>query len=135
MVDSINYYKWHSSTWVPITSKEGWSQEDSVYCEFGLLLLLGRIASEDWHDLVKCLNFVIYISPEERILNKTLLDVVFSLRITRIKQIHKFIFILSDIESHFTEAHQQRMLSLLMSREKESKQLGSKTEKSPDFVV
>lgn len=85
-----------------------------LYCRLGLLLVNGRINYLDWRSIVKALGIHHYVLPAERSLVEILLDEIYRRHKKSPAMLMWHALLMGHIESHFTEAHQVRILHLLM---------------------
>lgn len=90
--------------------------EQQLYCQFGVALCLGKIQMRVWGRLCKMLSYSRYISPYEGYLNPALLDTIYSKTRKTGPEMMRFALLIGQIEAHFTEEEQNRMLSILISR-------------------
>lgn len=89
-----------------------------LYCRIGILLITGRINYLDWRSTVRALGIDRYVIPAERALVEPLLDEIYNRHKKSSTMLLWHSLLMGHIESHYTEAHQVRMLSIIMSSEK-----------------
>jgi hypothetical protein len=92
-----------------------WTNSDELYCRFGVALLLGRIPYSEWKSFAGTYSFYRYVWPDNRYLNNTLLDQVYGRTKKTASEMMRFVLLVSQVEAHFTEEEQARMLSILIT--------------------
>lgn len=92
-----------------------WSNTDELYCRFGVALLLGQIPYSEWKAFCYAYCHYRYVFPDNRFLNNTLLDAVYAKTSKTPAEMMRFVLLVGQIESHFTEEEQARMLSILIA--------------------
>lgn len=106
-----------------------WSSTDELYCQFGTKLLLGVIPYQSWRSFCYAYCHYRYVLPDHRILNEALLDAIYGKTRKTAAEMMRFVLLVGQIEAHFTEDEQARMLSILVQKPP------PRMEKSPAFMV
>jgi hypothetical protein len=104
-----------------------WTPADDLYCQFGLLLCKDIVTYEQWTSLVRVLCHHRYVYPDDRVLNETLMDVLFNRYKRKASGLMTFVMLVRHIEAHFTDKEQARMLTLLISGSDNDRQITRKS--------
>ena len=92
-----------------------WAEADDLYCHLGAALCLGKIPYSVWMAFSGMFCHYKYILPNDRYLNPTLMDVICTVTAKNYGEMRRFILLLNQVECHFTEQDQARMLSILIT--------------------
>ena len=93
-----------------------WSNADDLYCIMGVHLCLGHIPYSLWRAFCYTYCHYRYVLPDDRCLNPALLDTVYAKTPKTAAEMMRFVLLFGQIEAHFTEREQARMLSILVRK-------------------
>ena len=91
-----------------------WTNADDIYCIMGVHLCLGHIPYDLWRAFCYTYCHYRYVLPDDRYINPALLDTICAKTSKTAEGMRRFVLLLGQIEAHFTEREQARMLSILV---------------------
>ena len=92
-----------------------WTEADELYCHLGIAFCLGKMSWQNWRALTSQFAYYQYVLPDDRMLNETLLDTFYASTRKTAAEMMRFVLLIGNLEAHFTEQDQARMLSILIT--------------------
>lgn len=104
---------------------------NELYCQLGIKLIEGTIPYKNWKKFCETYCHYVYIFPDDRMINSLLMDTIYKGIRKTASELMRFVLLLGQIECHFTEVNQARMLSILIAER--AKKLNRKIGQIPEF--